>query len=483
MSDILARITTAKIYPAIGIARVGNSPTEFFVGPERVGETSSPQGGFKDAQGRMKRQAARFRIFGYDSEGHLVREITRKDAAITWTVHLANKKAAWKQFKGLDGNRPLRNKTVTDRSSLIIDPGARTIVGPHQSASFDTGAFMGQPVPLGEMRTDDDGRLLVLGGFGKSGSPGRKALPNYANNNGWYDDVSDGPVTARIRINGATADVSAVGAWVIVGPPDFAPPVGTTTTLYDTLLQKAIDASELKLPERPSFTKDIYPILARTIALKWVSEIAGSNHDFLSMVVPPPGAPAIRARIFDQLRHPTESGGGDMPMLLSDTEEENLTVTRRQYAMMKKWSDGDFVDDWNGSPIDPEITPDGLTRAALDACVGGPFYPGIEAGWLLRDVYTCSEPFRLDHTHVMAGDVTKQMALPWQADFYDCQSEGAFGWWPSQRPDAVFPETGGPQVPWTRGLVKSKKTMVEHWWELGVVATRGEKCVETERKP
>jgi hypothetical protein len=81
MSDILARITTAKIYPAIGIARVGNSPTEFFIGPERVGETSSPQGA-KDAQGRMKRQAARFHIFGYDSQG-TVREITRKDAAIT----------------------------------------------------------------------------------------------------------------------------------------------------------------------------------------------------------------------------------------------------------------------------------------------------------------------------------------------------------------------------------------------------------------
>jgi L-Lysine epsilon oxidase N-terminal/L-lysine epsilon oxidase C-terminal domain len=482
MSDNLTRIKTARIYPSIGVARVGNSPSEFFIGPERVGETSSPEGGFKDAQGRMKRQAARFRVFGYDAQGQLVQEITQKDAAITWTVHLANKKAAWKQFKGLSSNRPLRNSSVKDRASLIIDPGPRSVVAPH-SAVFDTGRFMGQAVPLGEIRTDDDGRLLVLGGFGKSESPGGKGLPNYANNNGWHDDVSDGPVTAQVRINGTTTDMTPLGAWVIVAPPDFAPPVGTTTTLYDTLLQKAIDASGFKVPEQPSFTKDIYPILTRTVALKWVSEIAGSNHDFLASLIPPPGSPGARAAIFGRLRHPADDSGGDMPMLLSDTEQENETVTKRQYDVMKKWSDGDFVDDWKGSAIDGGITPDGLTRAALDACVGGPFYPGIEAGWLLRDVYVCSEPFRLDHAHVEAGDVTKQMAVPWQADFHDCQAEGDFGWWPSQRPDAVFPEAGGDRVSWTRDIVKSKQDMVDHWWELGVVAVRGDRCVETERKP
>ena len=364
----------------------------------------------------------------------------------------------------------------------MIDPGPRTTVGPRQSASFDTGTFMGQRVPLGDMRTDDDGRLLVLGGFGHSASPTRKGLPTYANNDGWFDDVSDGPVNAQVRLNGAATALTALGAWVIVGPPDFAPPVGTTTTLYDTLLQKAVTTSGLKLPEQPSFTKDIYPILARTLALKWVSRMAGSNHDFLASVIPPPGVPAIRARIFNELRHPSEGSGGDMPMLLSDTEEQNESVTMLQYEMMKKWSEGNFVSDWQGTPVDPEITPEGLTRAALDTCVGGPCYPGIEAGWLLRDVYTCSEPFRLDHAHVEAGDVTKQMALPWQADFYDCQAEGDFGWWPSQRPDAVFPEAGGKQVGWTRGILKSRKGMVDHWAELGFIAVRGDRLVETERK-
>ncbi|MEO8427646.1 MAG: LodA/GoxA family CTQ-dependent oxidase, partial [Verrucomicrobiota bacterium] len=71
----MAAIKTIKIHPAIGIARVGNSPTEFFIGPELPGKHKQPFGGYKDAQGRIKRQAARFRLFGYDSHGKLVKEI------------------------------------------------------------------------------------------------------------------------------------------------------------------------------------------------------------------------------------------------------------------------------------------------------------------------------------------------------------------------------------------------------------------------
>ena len=47
-----------KIHPGLGIARIGNSPTEFYVGPLTPGEVPDPDGGFKDKQGRIKRQAA-----------------------------------------------------------------------------------------------------------------------------------------------------------------------------------------------------------------------------------------------------------------------------------------------------------------------------------------------------------------------------------------------------------------------------------------
>ena len=161
-------IKTVKVHPAVGFARLGNSPTDFFIGPEIPLDHKPPAGGYKDASCRVKRQAARFRLFGYDQNGNLVQELTAADADITWTVQLRNKKAA----------TPARNTGITgaDRNGLVIDPGPRTLTGPSQAAKFDTGVFKlpSQPavnVPLGEVRTDVDGRLLVLGGFGTSKSP------------------------------------------------------------------------------------------------------------------------------------------------------------------------------------------------------------------------------------------------------------------------------------------------------------------------
>jgi len=58
----------------------------------------------KDDQGRIKRQVARFRLYGLDAADAVVQELTAADADITWTVHLANKKAAWYQFKQLMGS-------------------------------------------------------------------------------------------------------------------------------------------------------------------------------------------------------------------------------------------------------------------------------------------------------------------------------------------------------------------------------------------
>src|SRR6266850_316102 len=69
-----------RIHPGIGIARIGSSPTEWFVGPEAPGVAPLPTGPFRDARGLIKRQAARFRLYeySYDGNGKLsgVREIT-----------------------------------------------------------------------------------------------------------------------------------------------------------------------------------------------------------------------------------------------------------------------------------------------------------------------------------------------------------------------------------------------------------------------
>ena len=69
------KIVSAKIYPGIGIARVGNSQDEFFIGPELPHATPAPEGGYKDGSGALKRQAAKFRVYGYNAAGEVVKEL------------------------------------------------------------------------------------------------------------------------------------------------------------------------------------------------------------------------------------------------------------------------------------------------------------------------------------------------------------------------------------------------------------------------
>jgi L-Lysine epsilon oxidase N-terminal len=83
------RIVCAKIHPSIGIARVGNSmkPDGYYVGPQVNDPAPKPPGSYRDRTGALKREVAEFRIYGYNAEGRVVREL-QMDAAteIEWTV-------------------------------------------------------------------------------------------------------------------------------------------------------------------------------------------------------------------------------------------------------------------------------------------------------------------------------------------------------------------------------------------------------------
>ncbi|RIK46832.1 MAG: hypothetical protein DCC57_15060, partial [Chloroflexi bacterium] len=92
-------IVAARIHPGIGVARVGNSLTDYFVGPELPQPLPQPPNFYRDATGALKRQAARFRVYGVNAAGQVVRELTAADAAIEWTVEIANKKAAWYNYE------------------------------------------------------------------------------------------------------------------------------------------------------------------------------------------------------------------------------------------------------------------------------------------------------------------------------------------------------------------------------------------------
>jgi hypothetical protein len=469
---------SAKIHPGIGVARVGNSPDQFILGPEVPGRPVDADGRFKDRQGRIKRQAARFRVYGCDAEGAVVRELTAAEADITWTVHLANKKASWFEFRGAAAEAqakaggtplPLRNAKVVDRSSLVIDPGARSISGAGQRGPrFDTGRFQQVPVELGELRTDEAGRLLVLGGAGRSESIDGSLVTDYANNDNWFDDISDGPVTATVVLKtGQPVPVEAT-SWVIVAPPDYAPAVDNIVTLYDVQIAVGRAAGWLPQPQQVSFTQDVFPILARAVGVRWVNDLARRGHgqgaagDLLNprtlarLASNKPADQPARQRVFARLRNPNLTGADAvrqanlsfMPQLSGDegftTNGEPSTwfsVLPHQYEVMRRWAEGDFTADWTGIVAVPQSLaqlpvadqPHALDRAAAEACVGGPFFPGIEMTYISRDVRLYVGLHRL-RPDLEPGDITKRMALPWQADFYDCRTR----WWPAQRPDEVI---------------------------------------------
>jgi hypothetical protein len=485
------KVAKCKIHPAIGIARIGNHPTEFFIGPETPDRADAPAT-FKVLAGQgtplIKRQAARFRVFAYDANGAVLGELSPTDATITWKVHLVNAKAEWDKFAGrksenlpLDHRRPgeRRNDGVA-RDSLIIDGGAHE-VKIKQTAKF-SGAFQNRPVDLGEIRCDTDGRLVVLGGQGKSETVTGSVITEYANNDGWHDDSSDGSVDASVKLStGQTLD--AAGAWVIVAPPDFAPAITNVITLWDVVQDVATKRGLLPPPANPSFTKDVYPILSRALLHEWVNPIAMSGHgpggpgDFSqqwkALADSSAGGKGLRQSVFSHVRDPkllskvvngtatpaekTSARGQArltfMPALSGDSGDSTpgqpdtwLTLTERQYEILTLWKNGSFQSDWTGIPAEPpaSVTATGLDRAALESCAGGPLFPGIECGWIIRhpEIYAAGEIARLNPSTVKPGDMTKRMAVPWQADFFECQQH----WWPSQRPDTVISEETFQQI-------------------------------------
>ncbi|MGC5022938.1 LodA/GoxA family CTQ-dependent oxidase [Micromonospora sp. DT47] len=610
-----------RIHPAIGIARVGNAdPNDYFIGPERPGQpvvgvpglgTATPP--FKSG-GRVKRQAARFRIYEYTESGGVwspSREVTLDDKDVvdlTWTVHLANRKASFFTFDGLAGSpllpvqpaRRRRNPGVPDRRSLEIDPQPRSISGKNANpVKIDKGTSRNpaaelwpspQPTPaitsLGQLRTDGQGRLIVVPGGGVAGARGGAAILDYANNDGWFDDVCDGPLTARLRLKvaGKTVTVPVQGAWLVVGPPDFAPGLPQMVSLYDVLVDVAVRGRLVPKDEsvyisgefgfmtgmakdlggggttfttyKVRFDEDVAPILRAAIASMWVFGPAQLKHVMLGGPTPPasiwaslsdPAQPkTLREFIFRRLRKPGTTGltatiGDNMPKLLGDdpygkfaTGRYGLTLTETQYAVMERWSKGAFLASGLGPaslmapPVPAAVTSSGLDRAALEFASGGAFFPGIEVGWMIREAKIFAEPFRVKHgtgsryvgdpagTKVGPGYFSRQMALPWLADFLDCKTEEQsravppenWGWWPSQRPDFVYPTAAeaaarGTMRAWTRAQagasmawppaprqgpsrrppeMPSYEQMVANWFKLAfVTGTHASGFAESER--
>jgi len=625
-----------RIHPAIGTARMGNSP-EHFIGPETPSVQANSNGGvsfksFRDSQGQILRQGAQFRVFEYDEtpDGKISnpREVKIGDdiVDVEWRVHLANRKASFFSFYGQVGAADLydarlnklspdapiklpndappkanrRNATVVspaDRAEqLEIDPGEK-LISQRQTKDVELlNTKKNIPIDsLGTLRLGENGRLIVCGGYGQSNSTQNPPpeMDEYANNDTWFDDASDGSVKARIVFKDGTVN-DADPAWVLIGPPDFAPGIGNVVSLRDTLWDLAVrvldsaplttgtDVANLLQQQRqawqnnngkslagfkPSFLRDIYPLINRAFGARdvHVSGTTAGNHYHqkllqnyaLMSTIEGDGADdaqIVRESIFAWLRNPEPNilvagwekstpewdkmprGLGDDYTSLDQGHANNrsfLSLTPIQFAILEQFKLGNFINDWPSAEpsflpkADP--TPDELDIAATENSVGGPFYPGIEVSWLIRTKALYSEPFRLNIPRepeipnapypkipigalfFMPGFFSQQMALPWQADFYDCQKENHqdpgdkdknkdywFMWWTAQRPDDTYPPGGvEPQRRWVKKINDPTKSddqndndnarffqMQQNWFKLPFVSVwRGDHYEEEPNSP
>ena len=92
--------------------------------------------------------------------------------------------------------------------------------------------------------------------------------------------------------------------------------------------------------------------------------------------------------------------------------------------------------------------------------------------------YEPARPFRVNQNKA-PGTLTEHMAVPWQADFRDCEFQEDIGmdWWPGQRPCDVYRMVNGEitRVPWVPQTGEwtdekaSRLAMQKNWFRLGFV--------------
>lgn len=556
-----------KIYPSIGIARIGESD-DFYYGPETycglpIEEDGTEFSTFRDARGKLRKQAARFQVYWTDDETSDALNwpvVPGRDGVshIEWVVWLANKKAVWYTFEQLKGeggyaaDHERRNASLPE-AQIIIDPGPQSVVARATAAVAEAEFSQGKGRPgyaqsfppadltpyaitsLGKIRTDATGLLTVLGGSGCSGAISGHPVSHYANNPGWFDDIADGPVTAVVVMaNGERREVDA-SAWVMVGPPSYAPQIPNTVTLYDTLydlfVRKFNYAPDIfangafNQAYKPNFARDIEPLLRRPEINDWVIGNLGlhksETFNWTAFGNPDPAHNKARQHLFVSLRTATHDDtistmpklAGDNPFSLSKPMPL-LTLSPTTMFLLAQWGQGLFT-----TETLPAANSNGHGAARdlgiLSNCVGGAFCPGIEISWNCRDARVYSAPFRVRHkwradamlggaVHLsrdedMArgmepGDLTKRMAQPWQADFLECTQQDAAGldafWWPAQRPITVMTEQD--TKAWTREVINGVNNgeikhenylrMIMNWSALGFIRQQEDgRYLEVER--
>lgn len=470
---------------------------------------------------------------------------------IVWTVHVANKKANCYVLEDpnapatesvidtyKDGQfPPLRNPQVgpdinnTARvRKLTIDPGPRAIHGvsakpvafdkatiasyadahgaiKHSEAypkSFPDDSFSHLYAPtgpidtLGDLRTDEKGRLLVLGGYGRAVAWSHDGVSYPLNqdvdNDGWFDDTSDGPVSALLVFDdGSTATTH--GAWVVATDPGYAPQTLNVVSLWDSIydvwvrelnLAPDIYRRQFNNAYRPGFDDQLLPIFRAAALQQWNTNLpqpAIDAHQAIGRIsAADDPANTIMAGLA-YIRNPNNPGeyriGAPlMPLSLGDSGKPFLSLTPTQYFFLSQWN----AKQYDPGSAQPLSAGELLDKASLINCLGGRFSPGIDMTFIVRQpgmyILNWKEngagPFRIKPkplhyaqaqasqpflsagwfplhsapTGLEPGDTSKFMALPWHTDYNSCathptspnplNSTTLYWSWPAQRPVAVY---------------------------------------------
>ncbi|MDJ0674643.1 MAG: LodA/GoxA family CTQ-dependent oxidase [Calothrix sp. MO_167.B42] len=317
-----------RIYPSIGIARLGNGPAEkdqVIFSPEipwaNLFETDNE---YLTDKGEIKKQAQRFYIYQCDEAGNPIKKIDPAEYDIEWTAEVANKKPFWYNFNNcldlsvqLENHQNLSRKFYDERiapaasttyrnpnvlNEALRKPGGenfrKELVNSPPPISVDSdsprqeicGMFPYPHPPTGgglkiskiaaklnkssvnvKLGTVeyDEGTLIFYGADGTSASLNPSDLnTDFADNSNWYDDICDGIITAKIthKKTGESYDLTDAksAAWIATTPPDYAPQIQPLSNLFDLIVGAADE----------TFTPDlslVFPLLYRLYRMQWVN--------------------------------------------------------------------------------------------------------------------------------------------------------------------------------------------------------------------
>ncbi|WP_299685737.1 LodA/GoxA family CTQ-dependent oxidase [uncultured Dokdonia sp.] len=311
-----------RIYPSIGIARMGNGPAtkdQVIFSPEVPWENLyDTKQNYITEDGALKKQAQRFYIYECDDDGKPICAISAEDYDIHWSVEVANKKPFWYDFNnsldlsvvadnqnlspnfvekniapGVGAKR--RNPNVLDqgirqeggydyRKELVNSPDAVAVSESHKRQEirgkfpFTKGKALSmlakslhtnaKQVNLGTAEYDD-GTLIFYPADGISASLNPSDLnTDFADNSNWYDDICDGRITATIKSKDGKNEYHLTdaesAAWVASAPPDYAPQIQPISTMFDLVCGAANDTytPELSL---------VFPMMYRLYRMQWVN--------------------------------------------------------------------------------------------------------------------------------------------------------------------------------------------------------------------